>query len=42
MFNQVKEVLGTKITITATGILDEFPFVFSNYNIEGVYDIECG
>lgn len=42
MFNQAKGVSGTKVAVTATGISDAFPFVFSNYNGEGARDAECG
>ena len=42
MFDQVKGVSGTKVAVTATRILDAFPFVFSNYNGEGARNAECG
>lgn len=42
MFDQVKGVLGTKVAVTATGISDAFPFVFSNYNGKGARDAEYG
>lgn len=42
MFDQAKGVSGTKVAVTATGISDAFPFVFSNYNGIGARDAECG
>lgn len=42
MFDQVKGVLGTKVAVTATGISDAFPFIFSNYNGKEACNAKCG
>lgn len=42
MFDQAKGVSGIKVGVTATGILNAFPFVFFNYNGIGARDAECG
>lgn len=42
MFDQVKCISGTQVTVTAIGILDIFLFVFSNYNGERACNAECG
>lgn len=41
MFDQVKDISGTKVVVTATVIFDVFLFVFSNSNDEGACNAKC-
>lgn len=41
MFDQAKDVLGIKVAVTGTRILDIFSFIFSNYKGIGARDTKC-